>query len=405
MDRVNVGLSATHIRLETELHRLYANVAAQPVTGLCGLFSGQIGYALFECYYQRQFGLTDNCRIWDRLEVSIDAIATGSVDHAFAGGMAGIAWGYLHLSNHGFLADSADDPQDVVAALDEPLFLLSMDDLRAGQFDYLHGGLGVCLYFLERPRSATIESYLTQLVAQLETLSIRQDDGSITWRFHGFDAGAASQPVTYNPSLSHGTASIVAVLCLLHRHGYAQRSCARLIDGGLRWLWNVRNKNHPAVFPKLLVEGQPRDEFCRMAWCYGDPGIAHTFRLAGETLGNPRWTQIADYTMRKAASRRSRPESLVSDLGFCHGSAGLAHLFSKFARWYPHPVFAETARFWSEVTLTHSLPAVADDGSPKTALLSHRGSFDLLEGEASTGLVLLAQLGADTAWERAFLLQ
>ncbi|GAB3925015.1 lanthionine synthetase C family protein [Larkinella terrae] len=401
---MNELLTDTQTLVETELHRIYERIAAEPVGGNFSLLSGQTGYAVFESYYLRHFGLTDNSRVWERLGAGINAIQSGDVDHTFAGGISGIAWAFLHLHNHGFLADSSDDPHDIVAALDEPLFLLSMDDLYAGSFDYLHGGLGACLYFLERPRSAETVYYLTEIVNQLEKIALKKTDGSITWYFRNFDR-PDDRSVSYNLGLSHGTASIVAVLSLLYRHGYAQNQCARLIEGGLQWLWSVRNENNPAVFPRQLFDDQPRDEFSRMAWCYGDLGIAHTFQLAGEIFNHNRWKQIAELTMLKAATRRSRKETLVSDTAFCHGSGGISHLFARFAQSHPNPVLDETARFWLQVTLDHALPSSENDILQQPIPLSIRGDLSFLDGEASIGMILLSQLGADTAWERAFLLR
>jgi hypothetical protein len=401
---MNAVLIDMQTRLETELHRIYDTIAAEPVAGNFSLISGQVGYAVFESYYQRHFGLTDNNHVWERLAGGIDAIQSGDVDHTFAGGISGIAWGFLHLNNHGFLADSADDPQEIVAALDEPLFLLSMDDLGKGSFDYLHAGLGACLYFLERPRTAETVYYLAEIVSMLDKIALKKADGSITWHFRNFDS-PADDSVSYNLGLSHGTASIVALLSLLYQHGYAQPQCARLIEGGLQWLWSVRNTDNPAVFPRQLYDDQPREEFSRLAWCYGDPGIAHTFQMAGEIFGNNRWKQIAEYTMLKAAPRRNRKETLVSDVGFCHGSSGLGHLFSKFAQSYSNPVFEKTAHYWLEATLNRSLPPSEKDDLQQATPLKHHDVLDMLEGDASVGLVLLSQLGADNAWERALLMR
>ncbi|RRA97742.1 lanthionine synthetase C family protein [Larkinella rosea] len=401
---MNQLLIDTPTRLETELHRIYELIASEPIAGNFSLLSGQVGYAVFESYYQRHFGLTDTSRVWERLGAGMDAIQSGEVDHTFAGGISGIAWGFLHLHNHGFLADGSDNPHEIVAALDEPLFLLSMEDLYAGSFDYLHGGLGACLYFLERPRTPEIVYYLTEIVNQLEKIAIKKIDGSMTWYFRNFDQ-PNDRSVSYNLGLSHGTASIVALLSLLYQHGYAQSACARLIEGGLQWLWSVRNENHPVVFPRQLFDDQPRNEFSRMAWCYGDLGIAHTFQLAGEILKNNRWKQIAEQTMLKAATRRTRKETLVSDTAFCHGSGGIGHLFSKFAHSQPNPVFDETARFWLQVTLDQELPPMEKDGSHPAIPLSTRGDLSFLDGEASVGMILLSQLGADNAWERAFLMR
>lgn len=392
--------------VETLVHRIYQRIADQPIDESYSLLGGQVGYALFESYYQRQFGLNDTSRIWERLEASINAIGDGKVGYSFAEGMAGIAWGFLHLANHGFLADSADDPQESVAALDEPLFLLSMEDMHTGNFDYLHGGLGACLYFLERRRTPEIRVYLTQLIDQLDDISFKNNRGEISWLFPNFGERRPDDPVDYNLSLSHGTASIVAVLCLLYQRGYARPQCAYLIEGALHWMWNNRNKENIAVFPNRVLD-RPQDEFSRLAWCYGDLGIANTFWLAGETLRNTHWKQMAEYTLRKAATRREQSETSITEPGFCHGSAGVAHLFSRYVHRYQAPSIEQASLHWIADTLSRM--AAQEDGATLRKYPHQNNSaaldLSLLEGEAGIGMMFLTHLGASSAWERALLLQ
>ncbi|WP_460913275.1 lanthionine synthetase C family protein [Spirosoma areae] len=401
---MNNVLIDSQTSVETLLHRIYEHITEQPVTEVVSLMGGQTGYALFESYYHRQFGIIDTNRVWERLGSGIDAIGTGKVDHTFAGGIAGIAWGFLHLANNGFLHDSTDDPQEIIAALDEPLFLLSMEDLSTGNFDYLHGGLGACLYFLERRPTPEIDAYLTQIIAQLATIAVEKNNGEVTWLFPNFGERKPEDPADYNLSLSHGTASIVAILCLLYKRGYAKAQCVRLIEGALRWMWNSRNKEGIAVFPNRVTD-ESQDEYSRLAWCYGDLGIANTYWRAGEILRSDRWRQIAEYTIVKAAPRRSRMETLISDAGLCHGSAGAAYLFSQFANRYQASILEQASHQWLGDTVSRVWPQEEKDVSIHLdSSETHRSDLGLLEGEAGVGMMLLTRLGASSSWERAFLL-
>ncbi|MVM30897.1 lanthionine synthetase [Spirosoma sp. HMF4905] len=393
--------------VETLLHRIYKHVAEQPVDESVSLLDGQAGFALFESYYHRHFGINDTSRVWDRLGASIDAISSGKVVHTFGSGITGIAWSLLHLANNGFLDDSEDDPQEIIAALDEPLFMLSMDNLSVGDFDYLHGGLGACLYFLERRPTPEIDAYLTKLVAQLEAIAVKKDNGGTTWVFTNFGQRKPGDLIDYNIGLSHGTASIVAILCLLYNRGYAQSTCARLIEGTLNWMWSCRNKQNIAVFPSRVLD-EPRDEFSRLGWCYGDLGIANAFGMAGETLRNDHWKQIADYTLLKTPSRRSRKDTSISDAGFCHGSAGASYLYSRYATRYQAPALEEASQYWLDDTLSRAAPTYEKDIFLAHSRINgadlYHPNLGLLEGESGIGLALLTHLGASPAWERLFLL-
>lgn len=230
-----------------------------------------------------------------------------------------------------------------------------MELLRMGDFDYLHGGLGACLYYLERSPTPAITRFVEQLVNQLLANAIRYSNGDITWLYTDFDGRPADAPARYNLGLSHGTPSIVAILSLLYQRGYARNQCAELIQGNLNWLWNCRKQTGYSTFPHMVGDEQQEGE-SRLAWCYSDLGIANTFWVAGETLLNGHWKQIAEYAVLKAATRRCRKETSVADAGLCHGSAGAAHLFSRFASRFPVPTVQQAANYWLEDTFNWALP-------------------------------------------------
>lgn len=384
------------------LHRIYRHIAHQPTNGHASLLSGQMGYALFESYYHRHFGIEDDSRIWERVSSSLNDIQEGKLIHSFSGGIAGVAWGFLHLFNEGLLKDDEVDAQAIVEDLDEGLFESAMLLLVDANYDYLHGALGVCLYFLERTHSAQIAAYIEKIVEQLAAVAVRLPDGGITWKFDDFGRRAASSPSLYNLGLSHGTASIVSILVLLHEKGYAQARCAELISGTLDWMWSVRNKSAKSVFPSV-IQIDAIDQESRLAWCYGDLGIANTFLLAGQKLGNSFWIDIAEQTVVQAAARRGK-EVAMKDAALCHGTMGAAHLFGKFVQDFPQDLLEQTAEFW----LSRTYDLLQPDDS-ENVFLSYSGekydaNLSMLDGETSIGMALLTQLGAPRAWERFLLL-
>lgn len=386
----------------TILDRIYHHIASQPTDGHASLLGGQMGYALFEAYYHRHFGIKDDGRIWERVSSSLNDIQEGKLIHSFAGGIAGVAWGFLHLFNEGLLQDDEIDPQSIVEDLDEGLFESAMLLLADGNFDYLHGALGVCLYFLERTPSLKITSYIDQIVEQLSLVAVRFPSGSITWEFDDFGRRGASSPPLYNLGLSHGTASIVAILTLIYEKGYAPAPCQELIAGALRWMWNVRNKSAQSVFPSVIQANAP-DQESRLAWCYGDLGIANTFLLVGQKLQNEFWVEIAEQTITRAAARRGR-DVAMKDAALCHGTLGAAYLFGKFAKAFPQHLLGATETYWFSKTFDYVQPTESSD-----VFLSYNGeryesNLSLLDGEASIGMALLTYLGAPRAWERFLLL-
>ncbi|MFN8346640.1 MAG: lanthionine synthetase C family protein [Spirosomataceae bacterium] len=384
------------------LHRIYRHVAKQPVDTNVSLFGGQMGYALFEAYCHRHFGIEDDSRVWERISASLNEIQEGKLIHSFAGGIIGIAWGFLHLFNQGLLQDDQLDPQSIVEDLDEGLFESTMLLLEDGNYDYLHGGLGACLYFLERTPSPQITGYLARIADRLGETAVRFPNGDITWKFDNFGSRSPQEPNLYNLGLSHGTASIVVILSLMYEKNYARERCRELIYGNLQWMWDVRNKAGNSIFPNTVGDTL-MDQESRLAWCYGDLGIAHAFRLAGEKLQNEGWIKKAEQVMLHAAARRG-PDTLMKDAPLCHGTMGASYLFRQFAKHSPEPELLEAADFWFGQTTVLARPETAEDVFLSYYRDKYESSLSLLDGEISIGMALLAQLGADTAWDRALLL-
>lgn len=383
--------------------RIYRHIHSQPIDENVSLLSGQMGYALLEAYAQPYYDQHDDSHIWARIEKSLTVIQQGDMSYSFAGGMAGVAWGFLHLTNNGLLRSDDLDAQDIVSDLDEVLFELSMEALQKGDYDYLHDGLGAGLYFLERQPSPMIIRYVERMVATLAATAVRYANGDITWLFDDFGRRQPHEGQVYNPGLSHGTASIVSLLSLFYERGYARQQCAELIQGNLQWKWRNRNQAGTSVFPTLVTE--PRsDQDSRLGWCYGDLGIANALWLCGQKLQNTYWQSIAYETMLKAAKRRLPEEASIRDAGLCHGTTGVAYLFRKFDQYAAHPLLAETADYWMQQTDHYVRPETDERTFHYFNGKQYSPNLGLLDGESSIGLALLAELGAPTGWDRFLLL-
>ncbi len=386
------------------LIRIYGHINKQPLHENVSLVGGQMGYALFEAYYQQHVEVDENSRFWERVAASLQGIQEAKLGPAFIAGISGVAWAFLHLDQQGFLADNELDAEAIVEELDEGLFAVSMQWLQEGNFDYLHGGLGACLYFLERTPSGRITRYMEQLIEQLARIAVRLPNGEITWKFLNFNQYTLQTATVYNLSLSHGTAGIVSILSLIYEAGYARAGCRELITGTLQWMSRVRNQMGASIFPNTVTDW-PVDQDSRLGWCYGDMGIANAFWLAGEKLRHRAWREIAVETMLKAVPRRGE-ETKIRDAGMCHGSAGVMYMFRRFSARTGDERFSEAADYWLQRTLQY-----AQSDTSEAVFLSYVGetgeyesSLSLLSGEISIGLALLAELGAPLDWDRFLLL-
>ena len=163
------------------------------------------------------------------------------------------------------------------------------------------------------------------------------------------------------------------------------------------------------TFPLWVAPGfQPYQARC--AWCYGDPGIAAALLTAARGAGVPDWEQAAVALACRAAERRESETGVVNAC-FCHGAAGLAHLYNRMYQATGEEKLRRVAVHWLERTLDFYRLA-RDNGSAWV-----QGSWDaaqptqwtwtgieLVEGAAGVALVLVAAAtSVEPTWDRVFL--
>jgi hypothetical protein len=192
--------------------------------------------------------------------------------------------------------------------------------------------------------------------------------------------------------------------------GIEQATARPLLEEAVRWLLahSVRTEAGP-TFPLWVAPGfEPYPARC--AWCYGDPGIAAALLLAARGVGNARWEQTAvDLACR--AAERPASETGVVNAGFCHGAAGLAHLYNRIYQASGEPKLGDAALHWLERTLQFYRLA-RDDGAswilgswdPDQQEPSTWAGAELAGGAAGVALVLLAAAtSVEPSWDRMFL--
>jgi hypothetical protein len=147
----------------------------------------------------------------------------------------------------------------------------------------------------------------------------------------------------------------------------------------------------------------------RLAWCYGDLGIAATVAVAAQGARRTDWRGTA-HEIARAAARRPPAASGVIDASLCHGAAGVAHLFNRLYQESGDPELGEAARRWLHRALAFRRPGRGIGGFRTwEAQADGSGSWyddaGFLAGAAGTGLALLAAVSpVEPAWDRALLL-
>ena len=108
------------------------------------------------------------------------------------------------------------------------------------------------------------------------------------------------------------------------------------MDAATRFPYSVATDNTPVA--------------SRMAWCYGDPGVATVLLAAARFAREADWETEALRIAAAAAACPADADGIV-DAGLCHGAVGLAHMYNRMYQATGADFLADAARHWYERTL------------------------------------------------------
>jgi hypothetical protein len=321
------------------------------------------------------------------------------------GGFSGIGWTIQHVSD--LLTGRTErerpcGPADSECGVDalEDVDNLLLSRLRAedwiGSYDLIKGLVGVGVYFLERfPRHTAIQG-IRRILTHLERQCKESAEG-ISW-FSPPDWLPDQQRNEcpgghYNLGVAHGIPGIIFFLGEVVALGIDRERALRLLDGALSWFIRQQQSVDPRSLYGYWVGPNLKSRGFRLAWCYGDLGIAailsHTMRLPELQP----WRRFADSLLERCLDRQ--PDGVI-DPGLCHGAAGVAHIFNRAHQKNQDARFKYAANRYFElaISLYHSATASG---------LQADSSF--LEGKIGLALSLLAAIAPiPPKWDRRLLL-
>ncbi|MCF6406644.1 lanthionine synthetase C family protein [Chitinophaga filiformis] len=379
-------------------------------TAISGLLGGYTGAALFFAYYYQFTGKQKYLKkAHQLLERGVHDMAATALPFNYCNGIAGIVWNIQHLIKAGFVNEEGMD--DIFEDVDEILGQAMLDAVQQGQHDFLHQGLGIALYFLERDQHPQAKHYLTTLVSTLESTAMETEDG-ISWQDHL--TGLGGKPpgeVTFNMGLAHGVPAVISILGMIYQKGIAVAQTDDLIRKGISWLLKAENSPEEgltALYPVLTdVSHQAlTGKQSRLGWCYGDLGIATTLLNAGIWLADNTYQEKALQIFHHTLAHRNIKNSNVHDACLCHGSAGIAHIYRRAWLQTKDPALLTGATYWLQEALQMNTHKDSPGGFRFYAKDGYENSYGILEGVAGIGLALMAAIDEDTdpSWDRCMLL-
>jgi class I lanthipeptide synthase len=382
--------------------------AAPPGLETGTLADGHAGLALFYAYLARAGFGGDAGRIAEEyLDAAIESVAANQMLPSLYGGFSGVAWAIAHLQDQALDPAEEDPNEDIDAAL---LAHLQRSPWRKN-YDLISGLVGFGVYALERLPRPSAAACLEQVIARLAETAERRDGGT-TWltdpRWLPPWQRAEAPNGYYNLGLAHGVPGAIALLGAACAADVATASARPLLDGAVAWLLEQRlPEGSPSHFGYWAGPGM-KAEPSRLAWCYGDLGLAAALLYAARCVGESGWEHEA-LVIAHSAAARSPQESRVIDAGLCHGAAGAGHIFNRLYQASGDETYADAARFWYTHTLALHQPGrgIAGFLSLEPAgegQMDWRAEPGLLTGAAGIGLALLAAITPiEPAWDRMLL--
>ncbi|HET9621371.1 MAG TPA: lanthionine synthetase C family protein [Kofleriaceae bacterium] len=322
------------------------------------------------------------------------------------GGAARIAFAVGHLS-------AGDDADTACEMIERSLYkyLATPND----NYDLISGHVGLAVPVLQRIAdgnpSETSEPLARRILDQLER-GAREVAGGLAWHTPPELLPAWQRELApdgyFNLGLAHGMPGVAAILARYIAAGVEVERARRLLDGLMTYLRAVRSSTFGNRYPAWFTQAAPPDEPhpTRVAWCYGDLGVAVGLLSAALATGRDDWRADA-LDLAHGMAERADDVSGAIDAGLCHGAAGNAHLFNRLWQASGDDRLRTAALHWFDRALAmRRSDAIAGwpRGAPKDGVVHWEPAPDLLTGAPGIALALHAAISPiEPAWDQVLL--
>jgi len=373
------------------------------------LAGGLAGQALFFAYLDRarpDQGYDETAV--ELIELAFDDLINADATPGLYSGFAGAAWVVEHLRGGLIDAEGEDSGAEIATHLSR---LLDVSPWPLG-YDLVSGLAGIGAYAVERLPRLLGRECLERTVACLSECAERSPQGVAWWTSPekmSVLARETNPAGLYDLGVAHGIPGVIALLGQAIARGVAAEEARPLLHAAVSWLLAHQNPSGSlSRFPAQIVPGG-EERPSRVAWCYGDLGIAAALLVAARGAGELDWERTAIELARSTAALPDA-DSGVADAGLCHGAAGNGHLFNRLFQTTGDPIFGSAARSWFERALAMKRSGEGIGGFPAlvpNARLERVWHADpsFLTGAAGVGLALLAAAtNIEPAWDRVLLI-
>ncbi|HWY11723.1 MAG TPA: lanthionine synthetase LanC family protein [Bacteroidia bacterium] len=374
-----------------------------------GLTSGLTGINLFRVNYLHKENYDEKAQIINGyVYIFLEHLRRGNSGIYYADGLPGTLWYLSYLKNKKLIDIHPGFFTDFEKKIDECI----LNNIKTNQFDLFYGVIGCLLFYSEANILSQKKILQKEIVKHLKKSAIVINKNQIAWQlYHPLGKKENNDKSSVNLGLSHGLPSIIS--CLLKFDTEFDEEIYPLVKKSINYCLSYYSSSLISSFPydaKLFSKLDANEYNSRLAWCYGDMGIACMLWNAGQRFNIKDWKKIAVAVITKCSNRKNAQEARIVDSGICHGSAGVAHIFHRFYLYTNDLKIKKAADFWIERTLAMAQFSDGPAGYKRMHVNELNQSVYLpdngfLEGVSGIGLVLLGWLYPETIdWDRSLLI-
>lgn len=382
--------------LVNKINDIYNVVKKYKSSTAWGVLDGFSGIILFLAVYYK---FTHDDKVLNVLYEKIEILNAHIQDvkiPTLCGGYSGICWLYRYLEKEQLI--ESEDINDSLDDLEKYICSFYSTYLK-NDCDFLHGGLGIAIYF-SLVESKYCSFIMDSFLQQLDAKKIVKEPGQCAWETKLLTKGNWKDVINF--SLSHGMAPIFCFLSNVYnrtRNVLAKQLLQQLFK---YYKENINREDFSSMYPSWISQN-PAESFLdsRVAWCYGDLGIAEAINYAGVKL---RDEELINYSFNVAYKTIGRiADSMIKDEIFCHGSAGASFMYNQFYKKTKNKDFRDASLYWLNFTMERSRKSNYNAGFPLEE--KEYNPVSVLDGLPGIGLSLLSELtdGTDN-WSEILLL-
>jgi len=359
-----------------------------------GLLGGTSGLILMYYY------LGDEDKMYETIKSSLNQLSENNFSYNYSSGIAGLNWVLNFISeedqnNFDYVTEVKDDLHAMIT--DIPL-----DNRFSRNLDFLHGMTGIIHYLVDFGHDKKSIDIILYYLNYINKCKIESKFGHyVTFQ------SLRDNSLHIDYGLAHGLAALIQVLLKIYTKNIETILSKRLVSGFIEFLLN--NKNNPKLtFSHFPISFEEINTSSRLAWCYGDIGIAMAIWRAGVIFNNKEWVKKAEEFFLHSTDRTSIKSTLLYEPMICHGSAGLGLMYNRIYRNTNNQRYKKQSDYWFQKTLDYSTVngSYYGYGKYKNDEKSWELDYTFLEGSIGIALSYISYLSEeDLKWDRSLLIE